>query len=31
MSITGRFWGPAADTIAFVVMGIVLILKPIEA
>lgn len=31
MSITGRFWGPAADTMAFVVMGIVLILKPIEA
>jgi branched-chain amino acid transport system permease protein len=31
MSITGRFWGPAADTMVFVVMGIVLILKPIEA
>jgi branched-chain amino acid transport system permease protein len=31
MSITGRFWGPAADTMVFVVMGIVLIIKPIEA
>jgi branched-chain amino acid transport system permease protein len=31
MSITGRFWGPAADTMVFVVMGMVLILKPIEA
>ena len=31
MSITGRFWGPAADTMVFVVMGLVLILKPIEA
>jgi branched-chain amino acid transport system permease protein len=31
MSITGRFWGPAADTMAFVVMGLVLIFKPIEA
>ena len=31
MSITGRYWGPAADTMVFVVMGLVLILKPIEA
>jgi branched-chain amino acid transport system permease protein len=31
MSITGRFWGPAADTMVFVVMGLVLIIKPIEA
>jgi branched-chain amino acid transport system permease protein len=30
MAITGRFWGPAAETIVFVVMGIVLIFKPIE-
>ncbi len=31
MSITGRFWGPAADTMVFVVLGLVLIIKPIEA
>src|SRR5208337_3969525 len=31
MSITGRFWGPAADTMVFVVLGLVLIFKPIEA
>lgn len=31
MSITGRFWGPAADTMVFIVMGLVLIVKPIEA
>ena len=31
MSITGRFWGPAADTMVFVVLGLVLIVKPIEA
>jgi branched-chain amino acid transport system permease protein len=31
MSITGRFWGPAADTMVFVVMGLILIFKPIEA
>lgn len=31
MSITGRFYGPAADTMVFVVMGLVLIFKPIEA
>jgi branched-chain amino acid transport system permease protein len=30
MSITGRLWGPAAETMVFVVMGIVLIFKPIE-
>lgn len=30
MAITGRFWGPAAETIVFVVMGVVLIFKPIE-
>jgi branched-subunit amino acid ABC-type transport system permease component len=30
MAITGRFWGPAAETMVFVVMGIVLIFKPIE-
>jgi branched-chain amino acid transport system permease protein len=31
MSVTGRFWGPAADTMVFVVMGLILIVKPIEA
>ena len=30
MSVTGRIWGPAAETMVFVVMGIVLIFKPIE-
>jgi branched-chain amino acid transport system permease protein len=30
MSVTGRFWGPAADTMVFIVMGLVLIIKPIE-
>jgi branched-subunit amino acid ABC-type transport system permease component len=30
MAITGRFWGPAAETMVFVVMGIMLIFKPIE-
>jgi len=30
MAITGRFWGPAAETMVFVVMAIVLIFKPIE-
>ncbi len=30
MSVTGRFWGPAAETMVFVVMGIVLIFKPVE-
>lgn len=30
MAITGRFWGPAAETIVFVVMGIVLVFRPIE-
>jgi branched-subunit amino acid ABC-type transport system permease component len=30
MAITGRFWGPAAETMVFVIMGIVLIFKPIE-
>ena len=31
MAITGRYWGPAAETMVFVVMGIVLIFNPIEA
>jgi|GEM_PF-5061179 hypothetical protein len=31
MSVTGRFWGQAADTMVFIVMGLVLIIKPIEA
>jgi branched-subunit amino acid ABC-type transport system permease component len=30
MSVTGRLWGPAAETMVFVVMGIVLIFKPID-
>lgn len=30
MAITGRYWGPAAETMVFIVMGIVLIFKPIE-
>lgn len=30
MSVTGRLWGPAAETMVFVVMGIVLIFRPIE-
>ena len=30
MAITARFWGPAAETMVFVVMAIVLIFKPIE-
>ena len=30
MAITGRYWGPAAETMVFVVMAIALIVKPIE-
>ena len=30
MAITGRYWGPAAETMVFVVMAIALIIKPIE-
>lgn len=30
ISVTGRLWGPAAETMVFVVMGVVLIFKPIE-
>ena len=30
MAVTGRYWGPAAETMVFVVMGIVLIFKPID-
>ncbi len=30
MAITGRFWGPAAETMVFVVMAGVLVVKPIE-
>lgn len=30
MAVTGRFWGPAAETMVFVVMAVVLIFKPIE-
>ena len=31
MAITGNFWGPAQDAMVFVVMAIVLIIRPIEA
>lgn len=30
MAFTGRFWGPAAETMVFLVMAVVLIFKPIE-
>ena len=30
MAVTGRFWGPAAETMVFVVMAIVLIIKPVD-
>ena len=30
MAITGHFWGPAQDAMVFVVMAIVLIVRPIE-
>ena len=30
MAITGRFWGPAAETMVFAVMAVVLVFKPIE-
>ena len=30
MAITGRFWGPASDAMVYVVMAIVLIIRPIE-
>lgn len=30
MAITGRFWGPAADAMVYVVMAVVLIFRPIE-
>ncbi len=30
MAVTGRYWGPASETMVFVVMAIVLIIKPIE-
>jgi branched-subunit amino acid ABC-type transport system permease component len=30
MAITGRFWGPAAETMVFVVMGIMLVFRPVE-
>jgi branched-chain amino acid transport system permease protein len=30
MAVTGRFWGPAAETMVFVVMAGVLVVKPIE-
>lgn len=30
IALTGRFWGPAAETMVFVVMAVVLMIKPIE-
>lgn len=30
MAVTGRFWGPASETMVFIVMAVVLIIKPIE-
>jgi branched-subunit amino acid ABC-type transport system permease component len=30
MAITGRYWGPAAETMVFVIMAIKLMIKPIE-
>jgi branched-subunit amino acid ABC-type transport system permease component len=30
MALTGRFWGPAAETMVFVVMAVTLVLKPVE-
>ncbi len=30
MAVTGRFWGPASETMVFVVMAVVLVFKPIE-
>src|SRR5208283_514714 len=30
MAITARYWGPAAETMVFVIMAIMLIIKPIE-
>lgn len=30
MALTGRFWGPAAETMVFVVMALTLVVKPIE-
>ncbi len=30
IALTGRYWGPAAETMVFVVMAIVLMIKPVE-
>lgn len=30
MALTGRFWGPAAETMVFAVMAVTLVVKPIE-
>jgi len=30
IAVTGRLWGPAAETMVFVVMAVVLVFKPIE-
>lgn len=30
IAVTGRFWGPAAETMVFVVMAVVLMIKPVE-
>lgn len=31
MAVTGRFWSQAAETMVFIVMGIVLIIKPLDS
>ncbi|MCL5885208.1 MAG: hypothetical protein M1377_07735 [Deltaproteobacteria bacterium] len=30
IALTGRFRGPAAETMVFIVMGVVLVFKPLE-
>jgi branched-subunit amino acid ABC-type transport system permease component len=30
IAITGRFWGPAAEAMVFVVMAVVLLVRPME-
>jgi branched-subunit amino acid ABC-type transport system permease component len=31
IAVTGRLWGPAAETMVFVVMGVVLVWRPLDA
>jgi hypothetical protein len=30
IAITGRYWGPAAETMVYAVMAVVLIFKPLD-